>query len=297
VNDMKKPFAKQLIMGTMALTLIGGAGALITQNTFAATSVTPSTYSASTTAAPTAAVAPQKEHQSFDVLREVNDQLLTFLKLDKATFKTKLATETLAQIAADQGISRDALKTELTAEVNAQLDKEKADFAQNIDQTVDSTQIGKFGNHGEKRGKNHEGAKLDLSATATLLGLSSPADLKAALVSGKSIADLAAEKGVPVQSVIDLQVTQIVKNLDQKLADNKITQVEYDKQKANITKIATKIVNDKEDGSKQGNKKNKQDDNNKLNDTEVNDDAIQPSAPTAPSTSSTPSTPSTPSTN
>ena len=119
---MKKPFAKQIIVGAMALTLLGGGGALaISQNAFADT--------ATPTAAPTAA-APKGDH-GFKGIRDVSDQLITFLKLDKATFETKLATETLTQIATDQGISRDALKAELTSEVNAQLDKQKADFAGN----------------------------------------------------------------------------------------------------------------------------------------------------------------------
>ncbi|MDB5054186.1 MAG: hypothetical protein JWM44_2236 [Bacilli bacterium] len=254
---MKKPFAKKIIMGAMALTLIGGSGVvLISKNAFAATPT-----------APAASVAPQKDNQnnhSWEGIRGVNDQLLAFLKLDKTTFKTKSATETLAQIATDQGISREALKAELTTEENAKLDKEKADFATNIDKTVDSIQKGE---HGDRAGKNHEGAKIDLSGTATLLGFSSAADLKAALVPGKSIADLATEKGVAVQSVIDLQVTQITKILDQKLADKKITQAQYDKQKANITKIATNIVNDK------------QDDNNKQDDKEVNNGATTPATP------------------
>jgi hypothetical protein len=259
-THMKKPFAKKIIMGAMALTLIGGSGvALISQNAFAATPT-----------APAASVAPQKDNQnnhSWEGLRGVrgvNAQLLAFLKLDKTTFKTKSATETLAQIATDQGISREALKAELTTEENAKLDKEKADFATNIDKTVDSIQKGE---HGDRAGKNHEGAKIDLSGTATLLGFSSAADLKAALVPGKSIADLATEKGVAVQSVIDLEVTQITKNLDQKLADKKITQAQYDKQKANITKIATNIVNDK------------QDDKNKQDDKEVKDGATTPATP------------------
>ena len=135
---MKKPLAKQIIMGAMALTLIGGSGvALISQNAFAATPTAPAT-----------SVAPQKDNQnnhSWEGHRGVSDQLLAFLKLDKTTFKTKSATETLAQIATDQGISRDALKAELTTEFNAKLDKEKADFATNIDKTVDTIQKGENG--------------------------------------------------------------------------------------------------------------------------------------------------------
>jgi hypothetical protein len=272
---MKKPFAKQIMMGTMALTLIGGGGALaLSHDAFAATSASASTP-------PTTSVAPQKDnqdHHSFGAFREVSAQLLTFLKLDKATYITKSATETLAQIAADQGISRDALKAELTAEVNAKLDKEKTEFAANIDKTIDSMHKGK---NGERGGKFHKGAKIDLTQTATLLGFSNMADFKAALVPGKSIADLAAAKGVTVQSVIDLQVNQMVKNLDQALANKKITQAQYDKQKANSTIIAAKIVNDKHNSILKLNR------NNNQKDTKVNNNAA--AAPTAaPTTTAAP---------
>jgi hypothetical protein len=268
---MKKPFAKQIIVGAMALTLIGGGGALaISQNAFAAT--------AATTAAPAAPAAAQKGGHGFKEFSEVSDQLITFLKLDKATFQTKLATETLAQIATDQGISRDALKAELTSEYNAQLDKEKADFTANLDATVDSKQIGESG--GRKQGPGGKGhnksARIDLTSTATLLGYKTAADLKTALVSGTSIADLATAKGITVQSVIDLQAAQINNYLDQKLAAKTITQAQYDKQKANSTNIATKIVNDKHDRNYKQNK------NNNKNDNEVNDDAAV--APTTPNT-------------
>jgi hypothetical protein len=241
---MKKPYAKQIIVGAMALTLLGGGGALaISQNAFAATNPTPT---------PTAAVTAQKGNHGVKEFRGVSDQLITFLKLDKTTFETKLATETLAQIATDQGISRDALKAELTSEFNAQQDKEKTDFAANLDATVDSNQIGKFGGRdggpGGHGGKGHNaGARIDLASTAALLGYATAADLQTALVSGTSIADLAAAKGITVQSVIDLQAAQIIKDLDQKLADKTITQAQYDTKKADSTKIATNLVNDKHD--------------------------------------------------
>jgi hypothetical protein len=249
---MKKPFAKQIIIGSMALTLLGGGVAIaISQNAFAATN-TP-------TVTPVAAATPQKgdhikkikkgDQMIFKQDTFISDQLITFLKLDNATFKTKLATETLAQIAADQGISRDALKAEMTTEFNAQLEKEKADFAANLDASVDSNQIGKSGGFdGGPDGKVHkEFTSLDLTSTATLLGYATAAELKTALVSGTSIADLATAKGITVQSVIDLQVAQILKDLDQKLAAKTITQAQYDTLKADSTKLATKIINDKHD--------------------------------------------------
>jgi hypothetical protein len=243
---MRKHYAKKIIMGTIALTLIGGSGGLISQNAFAATSTVPSTSvapqkdnqdtwkalsdqfliflnglisqttfaatspapvdtpvpSASTvpsatyadpvatpvptastvpsatyadpvaTPVPATSVTPQKDNQdnhSWKGLRGVSDQLLTFLKLDKTTFKTKSATETLAQIATDQGISRDALKAELTTEKNAQLDKEKADFTANIDKTIDSTN-GDFGRPGRSNGRlggAQHNAKMNNNSSTT----------------------------------------------------------------------------------------------------------------------------------
>jgi hypothetical protein len=279
-STMKKPFAKQIIIGTMALTLLGGGGALvISQNAFAATN-TP-------TVTPKAAVKAEKGGHVFKEFKKgkdqmdtfISDQLLTFLKLDKATFKTKLATETLAQIAADQGISRDALKAELTSEFNAQLEKEKADFTANLDASVDSKQVGKSGGF---EGKFHkEVTNIDLTSTATLLGYATAAELKTALVSGTSIADLATAKGITVQSVIDLNAAQIAKDLDQKLAAKTITQAQYDTLKADSTKIATNLVNDKHDH--QGGRGGK----DQGNDNEV-DDAAPTTTPTTPA--ATPST-------
>jgi hypothetical protein len=271
---MKKPLVKQIIVGSMALALLGGGGALaVTQNAFAATD---------TTTTSTTAVAKTKDNHSFHEIREVSDQLIAFLKLDKATFETKLATKTLAQIATDQGISRDALKAELTKEVNAQLDKEKADFTTNLDTTIDSLQIGNFGGREGRGGHggrgHHDGARIDLTATATLLGYATAADLQTALVSGTSIADLATAKGIKVQSVIDLQVKQIVKDLDAKLAAKTITQAQYDKQKTDSTNRATNFVNDKHD-RKGGRGHDKDKDN---------DDVVAPT--TAPTSTTTPST-------
>jgi hypothetical protein len=239
VMTMKKPFAKKMMIGTMALALIGGGGILaISQNASAAVAASP---------APQATIQQQGAHFQGMVGR-ASDELLAFLKLDKTAFEAKLKSgETLAQIATDQSISRDALKAELITEENTKLEKEKTDFAANIDKTVDAVQpIHPDGSGGGR----HGGPQVDMSGIAKLFGLSD-ADLKTALTPDKSIADLATAKGITVQSVIDLQVSAIVKSLDLDLANGKITQAQYDKQKADSTNIATKIVNDKHDGTRE----------------------------------------------
>lgn len=251
VIQMKKPFAKQIILGTMALTLVGGGGYLLKgQDVFAATATT-------TTDSAKAAVKNQ-DNRAFGSLRKVNDELIAFLKLEKSAYQEKLASgKTLAEIATEQGISRDALKTELTKEVTASLDKEKADFALNLDKTVDAVQPAGRGfgpDRGHRGGPGgddrHGGAQIDLTTVATALGYTTADELKTALSADKSIADLATAKGVALQNLIDLEVVQIVKDLDQRLADGKITQTEYDQQKADSTTIATHNVNDTHTGQR-----------------------------------------------
>ncbi|MDQ0194377.1 SHOCT domain-containing protein [Paenibacillus wynnii] len=93
--------------------------------------------------------------------------------------------------------------------------------------------------------------KVASSEIATLLGLTVD-ELKTAQQSGKSLAAIAAEKGVAVQKVIDLQVKAITEALDKRLADGKITQAEYDKQKAEVLTQATNAVNAVFDGNFKG---------------------------------------------
>ncbi|MDB5054231.1 MAG: hypothetical protein JWM44_2281 [Bacilli bacterium] len=184
--------------------------------------------------------------------KQISADLLKKLNLDEKTFQDKVKKgETLAQIAQDQGLSRDALKALLTTDFNQKLDKQKADFAANLDALVDGKgKAGLFGGdsgekgvHGPKVG-NRIGFSLDTSGIATLLGITNE-ELKTALTSGKSLADVATEKGVDVQKLIDLQVASLLKGSDQDLKDGKITQADYDKRKAEFTNMATKIINNK----------------------------------------------------
>jgi hypothetical protein len=248
-DPMKKPFAKQLILSTMALTLVGGGGYLLKgQNAFAATTATTTDTAQSTV--------KNQDYHVLGMVRRVNDELIAFLKLEKSAYQEKIASgKTLAEIATEQGISRDVLKVELTKEVTANLEKEKADFALNLDNTVDAVQpAGKgdgdegFGQDGGHRGGKQGGARIDLTTVATALGYATADELKTALIDGTSIADLAAAKGVTLQNLVDLQVIEITKNLDANLASGKLTQAEYDKQKAEVTTTATNIINDKHDG-------------------------------------------------
>jgi len=71
--------------------------------------------------------------------KSVSEKLLTLLKLDEKTFRQKLKEgKTLAQIAAAQGVSRDELKKTMIEAHSEALDKMKKNFADHIDQMIDS---------------------------------------------------------------------------------------------------------------------------------------------------------------
>ena len=72
------------------------------------------------------------------------------------------------------------------------------------------------------------GSRL-LTTAADKLGMSLD-DLQAALQDGKTIAGLAEEKGVDIQTIIDAYLAEVKSDLDQAVADGKITQEQADAQ-------------------------------------------------------------------
>jgi polyhydroxyalkanoate synthesis regulator phasin len=92
-----------------------------------------------------------------------------------------------------------------------------------------------FGGHG-----HHMIVGLDTAATA--LGVSTE-DLRTALADGKSIADVAAEQGVDVQTVIDALVAQASAHLDEAVADGRLTEEEAATRKTEVTEKITEVVN------------------------------------------------------
>ncbi len=166
----------------------------------------------------------------------LSDQVLDLLKLDRAAVAEKLkAGSSLAEIAEQQGVSRDSLKAAMTEAFNKQLEQRKADYAENLDKLIDSELKG-------PEGKIGFGGKIDLTAVGTVLGLSAD-ELKSSLAGGESLADVAKEKGVDAQKVIDAVTTTLKNEINQAIKDGKLTQEEADKRLANAAASAEKIVN------------------------------------------------------
>ena len=101
-----------------------------------------------------------------------------------------------------------------------------------------------FGDHEHGPGFGGRGHRMffGLDSAATALGISTE-DLRAAFADGKSIADVAAEQGVDVQTVIDALVAKAATHLDEAVADGRLTEEEAATRKTEITEKITELVN------------------------------------------------------
>ena len=84
------------------------------------------------------------------------------------------------------------------------------------------------------------GERLD--AVSSLLGITSD-ELKTELRSGKSLAEIATEKGVDTQKVIDAIVAEMTEKVNEKVAEGRITQDQADTMLANAVERVTAMVN------------------------------------------------------
>ncbi len=77
---------------------------------------------------------------------------------------------------------------------------------------------GEFTGRGDRRGRRGPGRGAHLEAVASVIGVTAD-DLKAALQSGQSIADVATANGVDPQTVIDALVAEATSDMTQRITD------------------------------------------------------------------------------
>ncbi|PWW02457.1 hypothetical protein DFQ01_10982 [Paenibacillus cellulosilyticus] len=167
--------------------------------------------------------------------------------------------QSIADVAASKGVAVDTVEAALVAALTAQLDTELSNGS--ITQEQYDKQVEQLASFADKivNGKFDEQAKggapgdrgyggfgfstaYDSAAVASVLGVTED-ELKTALQSGQSIADVAASKGVAVDTVEQTIVTALKAKLDSELSSGSITQEQYDKQSEQLSAIAEKIVN------------------------------------------------------
>ena len=117
------------------------------------------------------------------------------------------------------------------------LTQEQAD---EVATTLDGAGIGGHGGHG-----GPGGGRLDLTAAATALGMSAD-ELRTALdVEGTSLADVAAQQGVAVDTVVDALVTAVQEHVAEEVQDGDLTQEQADERLADLeTRVAERVESD-----------------------------------------------------
>ena len=104
---------------------------------------------------------------------------------------------------------------------------------------VDGPGHGPFGGH---RGFGRGGFGVGLDTVATTLGITAD-EVRTALQSGQSIADLAVSKGKTAQAVIDALVAEATTKINAGVTSGDITQAQADARLADLTTVITEFVN------------------------------------------------------
>jgi hypothetical protein len=98
------------------------------------------------------------------------------------------------------------------------------------------------GGHGDHDGPRGGRGGHGLEAAATALGITAD-ELRVALREGATLAEIAADEGVAVQTVIDAMVAELETRLDERVAAGDLTQEEADAKLAKATEKITDLVN------------------------------------------------------
>jgi hypothetical protein len=159
------------------------------------------------------------------------------LGISEADLKAALqGGKSIADVAKDQGVDVDKVIDALVAEA-------QTDLEDRITAMVNGeAPLGGEG-HGPGGRDGFRGAvQAGLDTVADALGLSED-DLRAELRDGKSIADIAKDKGVSVDSLVTKLVDAAGKKIDQAVTDGKLTQDQATKLKDGLQDAVTAMVN------------------------------------------------------
>jgi uncharacterized protein YidB (DUF937 family) len=149
------------------------------------------------------------------------------------------------QLGVDPAKLSDALRQALANQIDAlvasgRLTKEQADA---LKQRIQSGQVPLFGG---RFGFGHEGFRhfgfADLGAAASYLGLSA-ADLRSQLAGGKTLAQVAQDRGKSVDGLVSALADAAKKKLDAAVAAGRLTQAQEDSIVGDLKQRLTELVN------------------------------------------------------
>jgi len=152
--------------------------------------------------------------------------IATALGMEQADLQTELQNgKTIADLAQEKGVSTDAIVDDIVAAYKANLDQSVTDgklTQAQADAVLEAVRV--FAPTMLER--SHAGNN-PMSAIAQTLGMTQT-ELMTAMREGKTIAELAQEKGVSTDAIVNAIVAAEKERLDQAVADGKLTQAQAD---------------------------------------------------------------------
>jgi ribosomal protein S20 len=171
------------------------------------------------------------------------------LNLSVDDLRSKLeGDKTIAQVAQEQGVDVQTVIGAMVADATAHLDQAVQDGKLTADQANErksnlQERITKLVNEGKPNGGGPRGHGPKLDAAAKALGVSTD-DLRGQLRDGKTIAQVADDRNVDKQKVIDAMVADATEHIDQAVKDGELTADQANERKSGLKDRITTLVND-----------------------------------------------------
>lgn len=198
------------------------------------------------------------------------EDIADFLGISREDFASaRQSGQSIVQIAGEKGISEEQLVDYLTQKFNAnidqkvasgkingeQADKLKQSMAERVKEDLNRTDTGpKFSDKSKMGSKDGAGLEKPMGRglgymadLAHYLGVSQE-ELIAARRSGKSIVQIAGEKGISEGQLLDYMAQKCGERIDQQAADGKITSEQAEKLKQSLTERIKAELNRTETG-------------------------------------------------
>jgi ribosomal protein S20 len=171
------------------------------------------------------------------------------LNLSVDDVRSKLeGDKTIAQVAQEQGVDVQTVIDAMVADTTAHTDQAVQDGKLTADQANErkanlQERISKLVNEGKPKGGGPRGHGPKLDAAAKALGVSTD-DLRGQLRDGKTIAQVADDRNIDKQKVIDAMVADATEHIDQAVKDGMLTADQANERKSGLNDRITTLVND-----------------------------------------------------
>ena len=171
------------------------------------------------------------------------------LNLSVDELRSKLeGDKTIAQVAEEQGVNVQTVIDAMVADATAHIDQKVEDGDLTADQANErkanlQERITTLVNEGKPRGGGPRGHGPKLEAAAQALGVSTD-ELREQLRDGKTLAQVAEDRDVGKQKVIDAMVAEATARIDEKVQTGDITTEQANERKAELEEHITTLVDE-----------------------------------------------------